>query len=70
MTDKQIIRHFQSVNKINLRDLKLLDGLKLKIDAALDAQRHGHTDKWHAVQKQIDRIDDKMDCEALAKGDL
>lgn len=62
------MRHYSRLQTINRRDLKLLASLKLKVDAALAGHRLGHTNGWVAVQKQIDRIDDVVDCESLARG--
>jgi len=66
MTTEQLIKHLRHVERINRRDIKQLAKLKLKLDAALDAQRRGHEHLWPAVQKQLDKIDDIMDCAFLA----
>lgn len=66
MSDPELINHLRQVEKINRRDLKALAELKLKLEDALDAQRLGHSHKWPAVQKQLDRVNDLMNCEYLA----
>lgn len=65
MTDKQLIKFLHEMQRVNRRDLKLLADLKLKLDIALDAQQRGHTNKWAAVGKQLDKVNDFIDCEYM-----
>ena len=66
MTTDQLIKHLRHVERGNRRDLKQLAKLKLKLESALEGQRHGHQDQWLVVQQQLDKINDLMDCEFLA----
>jgi hypothetical protein len=65
MTDKQIITYYSRKVKSLTKEVKLLAKLKLTLENALDKQKRGHGDGWVAVQKQLDKIDDAMDCDSI-----